>query len=91
MGLGGDQMTADVEDVVDGGVAGQKALGSTGRSKPLHPPLSSTDRFVRAFCSVVLPLALDVLCRKPEFSEGSTIRPQAVGDDFRRRETMLFQ
>jgi hypothetical protein len=34
-------MSAEVESVVDSGVSGQEALGGAGRSKALHPPLSS--------------------------------------------------
>ena len=73
MGLGADQMSAEVESVVDSGVSGQEALGGAGRSKALHPPLSSPGRKVGALRPVVLPLALDVLRRDSECAERGTV------------------
>jgi hypothetical protein len=48
MGAGGGQMTADIEGVVTGRVAGKETLHGAGRSKTLDLSLSSSDRHVRA-------------------------------------------
>ena len=50
-----DQMTLDVEDVVDGGVGGEEPLSRALRFELLLFPLPSPDRQVGIFNPVVLP------------------------------------
>ena len=71
VGSGACAMSAVVEQVVDGGVAGQEALGAAGRSESLHLPLPPTNRHMRALRAIVAALALDVPRRKAEISEGA--------------------
>src|ERR671938_587409 len=46
-------MTLEVEEVVDGGVAGQEALSRAGRLEALHLAFSSPGRLVRILRPVV--------------------------------------
>ena len=41
-----DQVTLDVEEIVDSGVYGKKSLSGSGRLEALHLALSSSDRLV---------------------------------------------
>jgi hypothetical protein len=47
-------MALEVESVVDGGVHAEKTLGGASRLKPLQFALSSSDRLMRVFGSIVL-------------------------------------
>ena len=82
MGSGAREMSAMVEQIVDSGVAGQKALGAAGRSESLHLPLPPTNRHMRALRAIVAALALDVPRREAEIAEGGAIGAQPVGDDY---------
>jgi hypothetical protein len=42
----GDEVTLEVEGVVDGGMSGEEALRRSGRFEPLHLPFSSSHRLV---------------------------------------------
>src|SRR5271169_5985365 len=59
--VGGNEMAAGAERVVDGGVSGQEALRGPGRPEPLRLAFSSSDRQVRALNSIVHSSSLDVL------------------------------
>jgi hypothetical protein len=48
-----EEMSLDVEDVVNGGVDGDKALGRAGRLEALHLALSSSYWLVRVFGPVI--------------------------------------
>ncbi len=41
-----DQVALDVEEIVDGGMDGQKSLGGAGRFEALHLSLSSSNRLM---------------------------------------------
>jgi hypothetical protein len=47
-------MPLDVEEIVDGSVNGDEALGLALRFEALHLSLSSPHRKMRVFCPVVL-------------------------------------
>ena len=81
MSTGGGQMTADVEDVVDGRVAGKETLRRSGRSETLHLSLSSSDRDVRTLSPVVQPLAATMDARKAKVTESGIVRAITISDD----------
>ena len=58
---GSDMIAAEMEEVVDLIVGGEKALRLAGRFELLHLPLSSARRLVRVLRSVVQPLVLAML------------------------------
>src|SRR5215207_3371097 len=62
-GSAGDQMTLDVEGIVDGGVRGEKSLSGAGGLEPLHLALPSSHRLVRVLRPIVLAQALLMLGR----------------------------
>jgi len=57
----GDQVTLDVEVVVDGGMGGEEALSRSSGLEALHFSLSPTDRLMRVFSPIVLPQTLLML------------------------------
>ncbi len=84
-------MTLGVEGVVDGAVDREKTLRGSGRLEALHLSFSSSDRLMRVLGSIVLPEALFMLCRQPEFTERRGVGSQLVGDDNPRREALRLQ
>ena len=74
-------MAADIERVVNGGVAGEKTSRQSGRSKPLHPPLSSSYRHVRTFRSVIRPLAPTVEVGEAKVAKCGAAGAISVSDD----------
>src|SRR5262245_14066732 len=87
----GNQMTAGGERVGDGGVGSEKALGRAGRTEALHLPLSQSDRDMRAFRSVVLAPALDVLGAETKLPGSSAIGPQSISYQLGRDLTLVLQ
>ena len=81
MSCGRDQMAAGGKGIGDSGVGSEEALGRARRAEALHLPLAQSDRDMRALRAVVLALALDVLGAEAEFTSGSAIGPQPVGDE----------
>jgi hypothetical protein len=84
-------VTAGGEGVGDGGVRSEETLGRSGRSKPLHLALSSSDRDVRALRPAVLALALDVLRAEAQLTHRGTVGPQPVGHQLLRHYALLLQ
>jgi len=73
MGAGGGTMTADVEGVVAGRVAGKVTLRRSGRSEALHLSLSSSDWHVRTCHPVVQPFAPMMNAGKAQVAQGSVV------------------
>jgi hypothetical protein len=91
MDAGGGQVTADVEGVVTGRVAGEETSRSSSRSKPLYLSLSSSERHVRASTPVVQSLAPKVEAGKAKVAESGVVRAIAISDDRRGYEPLAFQ
>jgi hypothetical protein len=67
-------MSLDVEDVVNGGVDRDEALGRAGRFEAVHLAFSSPHRLVRILCPVVCTQTLIVPPR-----ESDQLQRRAVG------------
>jgi hypothetical protein len=91
MGGSGDQVTAGGEGIGDGSVRSEKALSRAGRAEAQHLSLAQPDRDMRAFRSVVLALALDVLRAETHLAGRRAIGSQPIGHQFRWRHALLFQ
>src|SRR5918912_2508326 len=87
----GDQVALKVEEVVDGGVAGEEALGGAGRLEALHLALSSPGRLVRILRPIVPSPPLLVPRREADRAEGGTVRAELVRHHDGRREALLLQ
>ena len=72
-----EEMSLDVEDVVNGGVDRDEALGRASRFEALHLALSSTHWLVRVFRPVIGTQSLVVPPREPD-----KLQRRAVGSEF---------
>ena len=84
----GDQVAADVERVVYGGMDGEKSLGRAGGSETLHLSFSSSDRNVGIFNPVILPLRSVMPSPEAEFTNGRSVGSQLVRDQRARCKAM---
>jgi hypothetical protein len=87
----GDEITLNVEGVVDSGVNRQKSLSRSSRFEPLHAPLPLPDRKMRVLGSIVLSKALGVLGRHTHRMQCRTVGWQPVGNDLIGRVSLLLQ
>ena len=85
-------MTLEIEDVVDGGVGGNEALGLARGFEALHLSLSSSGREMAVFDAVVVAqsarlmpgLALQNL-------QCGAVRSEAIGDDPLGNEALVLE
>jgi hypothetical protein len=69
----GDEMTLNVEGVVDGSVNRQKSLSRSSGFEPLHARLPLPDRKMRVLGSIVLSEAFGVLGRYTDLMQCRTV------------------
>jgi hypothetical protein len=87
-----DQVTLDIEGVVDGGVGREKPLGRTLRFETLLLSLTASDRQMRIFGSIVFSQpAGAVTIGTAEFVCCSAIGCQPVSDDCLRMDALVLQ
>src|ERR1700716_1444675 len=86
-----DQVSLDVEDVVDGGVDGDKTLSGSGRFEALHLALPSSQRLVRVFGPVVGAQTLLGPPRTPDQRQRRAVGSDFVSDNQGRREALPLQ
>ena len=72
-------------------MAEEETLRRCGRSKALHLSLSSSDRNMRTFGSVVQPLAPTVQMGKAKVTERGIVGAIAIGDDRSGHEPVVLQ
>ena len=84
-----EEMSLDVEDVVNGGVDGDKALGRAGRLEALHLALSSSYHLVGVVGPIVLAKSLFMVARQPDVVEGSAVGAQLIGYHHLWREALF--
>ena len=87
---GSDVIGAEVEQVVDLIVCGQKALRLAGRFELLHLPLSSACRLVRILGSVVQSLVLAMLNAGHDLPLRRAVAGKLVGDHDTGRPHLLL-
>jgi hypothetical protein len=76
-----NQMTLSIESVVNRSVRGEKSLGGSLGLKPLHFPLSSSDREMRILRPLVFSKsARPVPILKAKLGQGRNIGSKPVGD-----------
>jgi hypothetical protein len=77
--MAGDQVTLEIEDIVDGGVDREKTLGESGRREALHLAFALPDRLVRDFGPVILAPPSFVVGTQAHLVERRAIRGQRSG------------
>src|SRR5918992_454085 len=87
----GDEVTLEVEGVVDGGMSGEEALRRSMRFEALHLPFSPSHHLVRVLRSVVLAQALLMAGSQPELPPGARVGGQPIGHEHRRSIALLAQ
>jgi len=86
-----EEMSLDVEDVVNGSVDRDKGLGRAGRFEALHLALSSSHRLVRILCPVVCTQALIVPPGESNQPQRRAVRSEFVSNNDGRREALPLQ
>lgn len=90
VGIGGGEVTAEVERVVGRGMHRQEPLRRGGRLEPLQLALTSTNGDVRALGPVVLLLGRDVDCgAQAKIAKRSGVGRTLVGDPLVRGDPLL--
>src|SRR5215207_2657965 len=87
----GDEVTLEVEGVVDGGMSGEEALRRSGRLEALHLPFSSSHRLVRVLGAVVLAQPLLMARSHPKLTAGAGVGRQPIGHEHVRSIALLPQ
>jgi len=77
---GGQEVAAELEEVVDLAVAGEEPLGMPRRLEPLHLPFSSPRWLVRDLGPIVEVAALPVLDPGQNLPFGRAIAPEFIQD-----------
>ena len=81
-GWSADQVRLEIEDVVDGGVGGEKPLGRGPGLELLLLSLPPPDRQMRVLRPITLPHpARSVTIHQPQIPGRGPVRSQLVGDD----------
>ena len=88
---GGDEMTTDVEGVVDGTMGREEPLSRFRGLEPLHFSFSSADRDMAALSPVVHPLASVVNRGEPHLLESRRVGLKMVRDEMARGKALLLQ
>src|SRR3954470_12485050 len=88
---GGQEVAAELEQVVDLSVAGEEPLRLPRRLEPLHLPFSSSRRLVRDLGPVVQVSALAVLDPGQDLPLRGAVTPELVGHDHTRHVPQAFQ
>ena len=86
-----DEMSLDVEDVVNGSVDREEALGRADRFEALHLALSSSHWLVRILCPVVCTQTLIVSPGGSNQLQRRAVRSEFVGNNDGRREALPLQ
>ncbi len=76
--LASDQMTLDIEGVVDGGVGGEKPLRRSWWLEALHPSFSLPNRQMRILSPIVTPCAGEMFLGHTKIAQCSTVGGQLV-------------
>jgi len=85
-------MPLDCEEIVDGSVGGDEALGLALRFEALHLSLSSPHRKVRVFRPVVISQSAGTMTpAASQLLERSAVRKQTIGHEPIRNITLPFQ
>ncbi len=91
-GRAADQVTLNVEGVVDRGVGGEESLGGGLGFEALLLPFSSSDRQMEVFDPIVLPQPTRAVnLGQAKFSKRGAVRRQAVGRDHLRLDGLAAQ
>lgn len=81
-GFSRDQVTLEIEDIVDGGMGGSEALSLTLGFEPLHLSLASSDGEMAVFDPIVVAQSARLMpVLALWYLERSGVRGEAVGDD----------
>jgi len=87
-----DQMSLEVEGVVDGGMGGEESLGGRLALEELHLPFASSDRQVGILDPIVLTEpsgSVDLI--QAQLAKRGSIRSQAIGRDRFGRNRLVAQ
>ena len=91
-GVAGNEVTLDVEGIVDGRVGGNEPLGLPLGLEPLHFPLSSSDGQVGIFNPVVVAQSAGLVeMLATQDLHRRTVRSQSIGHDLLGHEASVLE
>ena len=91
-GLSGDQVSLEIEDVVDGAMGGDEALGLALRLETLHFALASTDREMGVLNPVVFAQSARLVTALAlQHLQCGGVRSEAVGNECVGNEALVLE